>query len=159
MPDIKNLLNDEIRRLARKEIRIALEPVAAQISAQKKTISDLKKQIADLEKMLRKSVPEQIAAIEEEQAAEPKIRLNAAGIARIRIFRCIHRQLQNGAQIARRHGEQHHGCKKQCKQFLYGVVLPLFPILIIIVGQGEVRCICPLFQRDHADSIGDTAAL
>ena len=84
MPDIKNLLNDEIRRLARKEIRIALEPVTAQISAQKKTISDLKKQIADLEKMLRKSVPEQIAAIEEEQAAEPKIRLNAAGIARIR---------------------------------------------------------------------------
>ena len=36
MPDIKNLLNDEIRRLARKEIRIALEPVTAQISAQKK---------------------------------------------------------------------------------------------------------------------------
>ena len=34
--------------------------------------------------MLRKSVPEQIAAIEEEQAVEPKIRLNAAGIARIR---------------------------------------------------------------------------
>ncbi len=84
MPDLKNLLNDEIRRLARKEIRIALEPVAAQIAAQKKTISDLKKQIADLEKMLRKSAPEQIAAFEEEQAAEPKLRLNAAGIARIR---------------------------------------------------------------------------
>lgn len=83
MPDIKNLLNDEIRRLARKEIRIALEPFATQIAAQKKTISDLKKQIADLEKMLRKSVPEQIAAIEE-QTSEPKIRLNAAGIARIR---------------------------------------------------------------------------
>ena len=83
MPDLKNLLNDEIRRLARKEIRIAMEPVAAQIAAQKKTISDLKKQIADLEKMLRKSVPEQIAAIEEE-VNEPKIRLNAAGIARIR---------------------------------------------------------------------------
>ena len=83
MPDLKNLLNDEIRRLARKEIRIAMEPVAAQIAAQKKTISDLKKQIADLEKMLRKSVPEQIAAIEEE-VSEPKIRLNAAGIARIR---------------------------------------------------------------------------
>ena len=83
MPDIKNLLNDEIRRLARKEIRIALEPFTAQIAAQKKTISDLKKQVADLEKMLRKSVPEQIAAIEE-QSTEPKIRLNAAGIARIR---------------------------------------------------------------------------
>ena len=84
MPDLKNLLNDEIRRLARKEIRIAMEPVAAQLAAQKKTISDLKKQIADLEKMLRKSAPEQIAAFEEEQNNEPKLRLNAAGIARIR---------------------------------------------------------------------------
>ena len=85
MPDIKNLLNDEIRRLARKEIRIALEPVNAQIAAQKKTISDLKKYIADLEKLLRKSNPAKIAEIEEAVESEDnKIRLNAAGIIRIR---------------------------------------------------------------------------
>lgn len=84
MPDLKNLLNDEIRRLARKEIRIALEPVFAQIAAQKKTISDLKKQIADLEKMLRKTNPEKIAEIEEAAEEDNKIRLNAAGIIRIR---------------------------------------------------------------------------
>ena len=85
MPDIKNLLNDEIRRLARKEIRIALEPVNAQIAAQKKTISDLKKYIADLEKLLRKSNPAKIAEIEEAAESEDnKIRLNAAGIIRIR---------------------------------------------------------------------------
>lgn len=84
MPDLKNLLNDEIRRLARKEIRIALEPVFAQIAAQKKTISDLKKQVADLEKMLRKTNPEKIAEIEEATEEDNKIRLNAAGIIRIR---------------------------------------------------------------------------
>lgn len=85
MPDLKNLLNDEIRRLARKEIRIAMETVSAQISAQKKTISDMKKQIADLEKMLRKSNPEKIAELEEAAENEDgKIRLNAAGIIRIR---------------------------------------------------------------------------
>ena len=85
MPDLKNLLNDEIRRLARKEIRIALEPVNAQIAAQKKVISDLKKQISDLEKMLRKTNPEKIAEIEEAaDNEENKIRLNAAGIIRIR---------------------------------------------------------------------------
>ena len=84
MPDLKNLLNDEIRRLARKEIRIALEPVFAQIAAQKKTISDLKKQMADLEKMLRKTNPEKIAEIEEAAEEDNKIRLNAAGIIRIR---------------------------------------------------------------------------
>ena len=85
MPDLKNLLNDEIRRLARKEIRIALEPVTAQIATQKKTISDLKKQIAELEKMLRKTTPEKIAEIEEAAENEDsKVRLNAAGIIRIR---------------------------------------------------------------------------
>lgn len=85
MPDLKNLLNDEIRRLARKEIRIALEPLTAQIANQKKTISDLKKQIVDLEKLMRKANPEKIAEIEEAAENEDtKIRLNAAGIIRIR---------------------------------------------------------------------------
>ena len=85
MPDLKNLLNDEIRRLARKEIRIALEPLMTQIANQKKTISDLKKQIVDLEKMMRKANPEKIAEIEEAAENEDtKIRLNAAGIIRIR---------------------------------------------------------------------------
>ena len=85
MPDLKNLLNDEIRRLARKEIRIALEPLMTQIANQKKTISDLKKQIVDLEKLMRKANPEKIAEIEEAAENEDtKIRLNAAGIIRIR---------------------------------------------------------------------------
>ena len=85
MPDLKNLLNDEIRRLARKEIRIAMESVSTQISAQKKIISDMKKQIADLEKLLRKTNSEKIAEIEENAENEDnKIRLNAAGIIRIR---------------------------------------------------------------------------
>lgn len=85
MPDLKNLLNDEIRRLARKEIRIALEPLMTQLANQKKTISDLKKQIVDLEKLMRKANPEKIAEIEEAAENEDtKIRLNAAGIIRIR---------------------------------------------------------------------------
>ena len=85
MPDIKNLLNDEIRRLARKEIKIALEPMNNAIANQKKSISDLKKQIVALEKMLRKTNPEKIAEIEQsEEKEDAGLRLNAAGIIRIR---------------------------------------------------------------------------
>ena len=44
----------------------------------------MKKQVADLEKMLRKTNPEKIAEIEEAAEEDNKIRLNAAGIIRIR---------------------------------------------------------------------------
>ena len=42
MADIKQLLNDEIRRLARKEVKAAVVPLQQIVSAQKKVIADKK---------------------------------------------------------------------------------------------------------------------
>lgn len=83
MPDIKQVLNDEIRRLARKELKSVLPLFAKQISEQRKQISELKKQIVALEKRLpeKKAVPVAIA-VEPEDIK--KLRLNAAGIVKIR---------------------------------------------------------------------------
>ena len=43
MPDLKSLLNDEIRRLARKEVKIAMEPVLENIANLKKLCAEQKK--------------------------------------------------------------------------------------------------------------------
>ena len=82
MPDIKQVLNDEIRRLARKEIKNILLPVLKQLSDQKRVIGDLKKQIAALEKR----VPEKAekAKTEIDAGDSKKLRLNAAGIVKLR---------------------------------------------------------------------------
>ena len=44
MSDIKKALTDEIRRLAKKEIKLAIEPLEAKIALLKKRISELSKQ-------------------------------------------------------------------------------------------------------------------
>ena len=43
MPDIKTVLSEEIRRLAKKEIKLAVTPLAKTIVEQRKTISELKR--------------------------------------------------------------------------------------------------------------------
>lgn len=50
MPDIKSVLNDEIRRLARKELKVAIQPFQAQLAALKKTVSEQAKLIKELSK-------------------------------------------------------------------------------------------------------------
>ena len=83
MPDIKQVLNDEIRRLARKEVKQAVLPLLKTLSEQKSVIRELRREIAGM----KKSVPEEkpaapVAGIV--AADEKKCRLNAAGIIRIR---------------------------------------------------------------------------
>lgn len=81
MPDIKSVLNDEIRRLAKKEIKVAVIPLLKTVQEQKRAIAELKKQIADLEKR----VPvKKAAAIMPVIDDDKKVRLNAAGIVRLR---------------------------------------------------------------------------
>ena len=82
--DIKQALNDEIRRLARKEIKAAVTPLLGTVSALKKQIAEQKRQIAALEK--RCQVPENAApaAAVEAEDDEKQVRLNAAGILRLR---------------------------------------------------------------------------
>ncbi|MCQ2353319.1 MAG: helix-turn-helix domain-containing protein [Victivallaceae bacterium] len=84
MPDIKQVLSEEIRRLARKEIRIATQALEKSVSMLRHQLSEEKKTIALLEKrltVLDKTSPLKPAAV----AASPvKVRMNAKGIVRLR---------------------------------------------------------------------------
>ena len=83
--DIKQVFTDEVRRLARKEIRIAFGAMQETISSLKKQIAEQKKQLNELAKVCvlkeeKKSPVDGIAVPEAGKA----LRLNAAGIVRLR---------------------------------------------------------------------------
>lgn len=85
MSDLKQVLSDEIRRLARKEIKQAIQPLQANIVALRRQISELKKLYSEASRkaeILQKKTAE-VSGIEFVEE-EPKLRLNAAGIVRIR---------------------------------------------------------------------------
>lgn len=83
--DIKQALFDEIRRLSRKEIKAALTPLLGTISALKKQVAEQKRQIAALEKRTAASEPETPAkSAVAAEGDEKQVRLNAAGIVRLR---------------------------------------------------------------------------
>ena len=54
MPNYTQVLNDEIMRLARKEVKVAFEPLSERVIAQKKIISALRKQVSELEAKLNR---------------------------------------------------------------------------------------------------------
>ncbi len=85
MSDLKQVLNDEIRRLARKEVKLAVQPLQANIVALRRQISELKKMLNDANKkaeiIKKKAAAGEAVTVADE---EPKLRLNAAGIVRIR---------------------------------------------------------------------------
>ncbi|GEM_PF-5469072 len=70
MPDIKHIIHDEIRRLARKELKQDFEAVQKQVMEQKKAINALTKQIAALEKELAKAPKGNIQAGNENAAGD-----------------------------------------------------------------------------------------
>ena len=83
--DFKQVFTDEVRRLARKEVRIASEALYETIASLKKQIAEQKKQLAEFAKTCvlkeeKKSPVDEIAIPEEGKA----LRLNAAGIVRLR---------------------------------------------------------------------------
>ena len=84
MPDIKTVLSEEIRRLAKKEVKLAVVPLQKTIMEQRHTISELKKRIATLEKQSIPAGKTEKAAVSGNNSEEKKLRLNAAGIIRIR---------------------------------------------------------------------------
>ena len=83
MPDIKAVLNEEIRRLAKKEVKAAVLPLMKIIAEQRHAICELKKRVAAMEKsgIAEKPVKESAAV---SNAESKKLRLNAAGIVRLR---------------------------------------------------------------------------
>ena len=84
MPDIKTVLSEEIRLLAKKEIKLAVVPLQKLAAEQRRTISELKKRIAVLEKQGAPAEKAADATDTEDNAEEKKLRLNAAGIIRVR---------------------------------------------------------------------------
>lgn len=81
MPSIQQTLSEEIRRLARKEIKIAFEPIKAQIVHLKKRINELKKHIGGTEKGAPMSdAEEQFPEIE----SSKKVRVTPKRIKRLR---------------------------------------------------------------------------
>ncbi|MDD5699307.1 MAG: helix-turn-helix domain-containing protein [Victivallaceae bacterium] len=83
MPDIKSVLASEIRRLARKEVKAALPPLRAQLSALKKTIAAQHVKI----KVLEKSAPAAIMSkpeTESRSVADRPVRITAESIVRLR---------------------------------------------------------------------------
>lgn len=84
MADIKNVLFDEIRRLARKEVKAAVAPLQSKVS-------ELRKAVAALSRELKVSVSEKPKALEPEAGAEAsaekpskKFRFNAASVKKLR---------------------------------------------------------------------------
>ena len=85
MSDLKQVLNDEIRRLARKEVKQAVQPLQASIVALRRQISELKKMLNAANRQAQ-VIQQKVASGSpvEPEDTEPKLRLNAAGIIRIR---------------------------------------------------------------------------
>ena len=83
MPDIKQVLSDEIRRLARKELKAALLPLAKQISDQRKIIAELRKELNSLSKSMPVSEDKTVVSVVDKEESK-KLRLTPAGIVKIR---------------------------------------------------------------------------
>lgn len=82
MSDIKKALTDEIRRLAKKEIKLAVEPLEAKIAVLKKRISELSKQSKVVEKTAK--VSGKASSVVGGEVSGGKVRMNAKGIKRLR---------------------------------------------------------------------------
>ncbi len=82
MSDIKKALTDEIRRLAKKEIKLAIEPLEAKIALLKKRISELSKQSKAVERPAKSDAKGGAALVGEVSGG--KVRMNAKGIKRLR---------------------------------------------------------------------------
>ena len=86
MSDIRKVMNEEIRRLAKKEIRAALAPVLAANAALKKRVAEQEKRIKSLE---ARAVPAPVQAAapaqaKAEDAKEKQVRLTPERIRKIR---------------------------------------------------------------------------
>jgi len=84
MSDLKQVLTDEIRRLARKEVKIAVTPLQENIIALKKQLSESKKTIADLSRQIAKFVPAEAAPAAASAEESAPCRISGKGIKKMR---------------------------------------------------------------------------
>lgn len=87
MPDIKQVLSEEIRRLAKKELKAAIVPLQSQIAALKKTVAEQSRRLQALERCCPAAEPAAPAVKKAapEAAAEAKVpRITAERIVKLR---------------------------------------------------------------------------
>ena len=84
MSDLISSLKAEIVRLARKEVKSAVDPVRKPSIAARKAIADIKRRIADLEKELRR-VNEVLSKVQSAQPCQPCSSESPASDAKMRI--------------------------------------------------------------------------
>jgi len=76
MPNLTSVLNDEIRRLARKEIRAQVKDTQKHVAKQRREIAELKRVNADLNRRLNFLEKQEKQRLE--QPAEPKVVIQKA---------------------------------------------------------------------------------
>lgn len=84
MPNIAEVLKQEITRLARKEVKAGCIPLKKQIGKLNETISKQKKDIIQLEKKLSQIAKEEKSVEAPAAEEQPKARITAASIKRQR---------------------------------------------------------------------------
>lgn len=88
MPDIKQVLSEEIRRLAKKELKAAIAPLQSQLAALKKTVAEQSRRLQALERCCPAAEPAAPPAVKQgapEAAAEAKVpRITAERIVKLR---------------------------------------------------------------------------
>lgn len=83
MPNLSTILKGEITRLARKEIKAAVDPVRKANAGQRKEIAELKRQVAALQRDLKASLkPSKVA--KQEGEAPAGTRFSAKGLKSLR---------------------------------------------------------------------------
>ena len=83
MPNLSTILKGEITRLARKEIKVAVDPVRKANAGQRKEIAELKRQVAALQRDLKASLkPSKVG--KQEGEASTSTRFSAKGLKSLR---------------------------------------------------------------------------
>ena len=84
MPNLSSVIKSEITRLARKEIKSAVEPIRKANSEHRRQIAELKRQIASLQRGLRTSPRELKRGIQVAEDPELKTRFVPKGLKSLR---------------------------------------------------------------------------
>lgn len=84
MANIQQLLNDEIRRLARKETNGSMKELKAQLVELRKTVADLNRRLKALEKSAVPADIPEVVADQDVKDTSPALRVTAARITKWR---------------------------------------------------------------------------
>lgn len=84
MPNLSTILRGEITRLARKEIKAAIEPIRKANAGQRKEIAELKRQVAALQRELKASAKPSKVRAEGGEASTGSTRFSAKGLKSLR---------------------------------------------------------------------------